>query len=146
MKPPTITLNITKEIIRQSSRGVPSHCAIAQALRIQHKAESVSVTAESIRANIVVGKGTKKKLRRCLWETPAEAAVNAMKFDEGEEFDPCKIVLSGKSRNSFARDIVKRGKRPVPYKRRSKSPSSADKPKRCNRRFHGLKVIRVGAE
>lgn len=126
----SITLKITKEIIKESVESDSSHCMIAQALR-HIGAYSTNVTAEKAVFNL--------DGYRYIYPLPPKAVVQLIKFDQDkEQIRPFKFMLDG--RYAFKKLIEKH-----PYARR-RGPTKihhAPKYKRSKRRFHGLRIIEI---
>ncbi len=136
---PQLTLKIKQEHIDSANRESPSTCVIAQALRLQHGASSVVVTAESIRFN---KEGTdmtgQKRMMRYRYVTPAKAALHVINFDKGKNIEPFEFRLYAKE--AFASVVVPAGPnkpRKAGQKNRKVTKPSA---RICKRRFHGIKL------
>lgn len=127
MKIQSITVNVSEEVLNNSTKAESSKCMIAQALR-KKGAYSVNVTAESARFNL----GD----TRYHYPLPAKAAVKLIEFDKGNIPEPFKFVL--KANTGTCAPVA----RPV-RKSRGKTKKQSTKPTtlRCKRRFHGLRVI-----
>lgn len=122
-------LRMTQELINKAMPRDSHKCMIAQALRQQHGARSVDVTADSIRFNI--------DDLRYMCPTPVVAAVELIQFDKNrKKVAPFEVVL---------RELFTKPVRKISAHRKNKhgaTPLRAKSPARCTkRRFRGLKVI-----
>jgi hypothetical protein len=135
---PQLTLNITQEVIDAAGHETASRCVFAQALRMQHNASQVTVSAETVRFN---KEGLDAFGNRCLmaytFQTPSKMAVAIVDWDDGKGMKPMKIRLS--LNGAFAKPVERR---PTAVRRGPTKVRSAPKTKReCVRRAHGLRVI-----
>jgi hypothetical protein len=95
-----IYLNIGQDLIDKATPMNSRRCMIAQALRKQHGAWSIDVTADSIRFNL--------DEMRYMCSTPPDAAVNLIRFDRNRKVvKPFRILL----RNLFSKPVVRHGRR-----------------------------------
>ena len=130
----SLTLSVTDDAIASAERRNASRCMIAQALRLQGFT-SVAVTAETVRFNDPpLGK-------RYFFPLPAAAAVKLRSFDRGRKIAPWRLRLQ----HGFTADIERRAPRGS-HARYRKQPAMVPSAVRCDRRFHGLKVIKVAGE
>jgi hypothetical protein len=125
---PNLRVKITKDVIADASPANPHQCMIAQALRQQHGASSLVVTAEGARFNI----GSV----RYYYELPLKARDGLLKFDKNKSsVTPFTFTLRGEA--GFTRPVIKQ---PPRQKSKHKKKRSKRKLKVCKRRFHGLQV------
>ena len=124
---PSITLNLTKDVIDRSESSHTGYCMIATALR-ERGARSINVTAESATFTV-------DDTRYC-YLLPAEASLAVIQFDKDKrKVKPLRIKLT----NGFIKPPTKKTVTP-------RGPTRNRKPKRigaryCVRRYHGMRVI-----
>lgn len=130
---PSITLNITKDILETAEPQHAGNCMVAQGLRVRG-ATSLNVTAERVKFNY---QGV-----RLSYDIPAKVAEKIKQFDTDKtKLKPFKFTLN--SAGAFAAPIVtrknvtKRGPTKVTKKRQNSGS------RWCKRRFHGLKMLKT---
>ena len=87
---PKISVNVTEEIIKESTLRDSSHCMIAEAVRAAYPdAQRVSVDLQTIRLS------DPKKGLRYTYLTPRTGQVALIRFDQGELPEPFTMQLRG---------------------------------------------------
>lgn len=135
----SFTLKITQAVIAEAAREDSAKCLIAMAIHAVG-GRYPAVSKEVISFNY---HGT-----RYTYPTPAKAAMELVRFDEGEEIAPFVISLSGHSASErpvhYVKKVVKRTQAKLPNgARRKRRHSGRTRIHRGIRRANGLRVIEV---
>ncbi len=125
-------LDVTKNVLAAAQPKNTAYCMYAIPLRLMG-ASSVNITAETIRWN--------KNGKRHIAPMPAKGTINLQAFDKKgrNAVKPHRLVI--KHRDIFSRPVELRG----PQKKGKHKKRRSIGPRRCSRRYHGLKIIEIRA-
>ncbi len=125
-----MNLDVTDNVLAVAKPKSTAFCMYAIPLRLMG-ASSVSITAETIRWN--------KNGKRHIAPMPTKGTVNLRAFDKKGRGAVKPHVLVIKHRDIFSRPIEIRG----PQRKGKHKKHTSAGPRRCSRRYHGLKIIEI---